>query len=215
MPIEKDNSTPEEKLLKIIENPQSTEKNMEVPPERAKKQFNLKDFVAGLKTLQGNKNLSQFINLRTANKIIIVFCGILTIFFILDFIKLGANSKKRLEQVKAEAAIYETKDDMLKKQEANITDTIALAKKHNIFTYTPSAPVGTPPKIAPEMGEIVSSLKLVGILWSDKPQAMIEDSKDQKTYLLSTGDQLKQLFIKKILKEKVILGKDQLEWELR
>jgi len=63
--------------------------------------------------------------------------------------------------------------------------------------------------------DMVKNLKLVGILWSENPQVMIEDTKQTKTYLLSIGETIGELQIKRILKDKVVVGKDDVEWEIR
>jgi type II secretory pathway component PulC len=44
---------------------------------------------------------------------------------------------------------------------------------------------------------------------------MIEDTAEQKTYFLSTGENLKNITVKKIFKDKVILNRDGQEFELR
>ncbi len=61
----------------------------------------------------------------------------------------------------------------------------------------------------------LKNLKLVGIIWSDKPQAIIENTVENKTLLLNIGDQMDKVKIMKIYQDKVILGADGQEWELR
>jgi len=51
-----------------------------------------------------------------------------------------------------------------------------------------------------------SYLKLVGIAWSDNPDAMIEDMRAKKTLFVKEGDLINDILIKKILKDKVILN---------
>ena len=61
----------------------------------------------------------------------------------------------------------------------------------------------------------VSDLKLVGVIWSENPQVMIEDTKSKKTYLLNTGDLIGNVKVKKIQRESVILEAEGQEWVLR
>jgi type II secretory pathway component PulC len=63
--------------------------------------------------------------------------------------------------------------------------------------------------------QAVSNYKLVGIIWSDTPQAMIEDTKAGKTNLLNENEIMGDFKIKKIERDKVIITKDKMEWELR
>jgi hypothetical protein len=44
---------------------------------------------------------------------------------------------------------------------------------------------------------------------------MLEDAKEQKTYLVSPGDNIGDLKVKKILADKIIISKGGHEWELR
>jgi len=55
----------------------------------------------------------------------------------------------------------------------------------------------------------------VGVIWSANPQAMVEDTQNHKTSLVSTGDYLGQLKVNKITRNSVVLEKDREEWELR
>ena len=84
----------------------------------------------------------------------------------------------------------------------------------NVFTLTPSSS-GTSGGATAKLGPTSTNVKLVGIIWSDHPQAMLEDTQEQKTYLLGPGEQIGDVTIKKILQDKVILGNHEREWELR
>jgi hypothetical protein len=92
-----------------------------------------------------------------------------------------------------------------------LEDVLTQARKHNIFTLLPSKDAAMQ---GPGIGG-PAELKLVGVLWSDHPQAMIENTKEQKTYFVSTGDKIGVVTVKSILQNKVILTKDSEEWELR
>ena len=45
-----------------------------------------------------------------------------------------------------------------------------------------------------DLAESVKTLKLVGIIWSQIPEVMIENSKDSRTYILKKGDSLSEQF---------------------
>jgi len=211
-----DNLTPEEKLLKIIENPQTERRKVPgggIPRGPSPKG----EAGAWFKKLRIDKNTIKNISLKTVNKMVLALCAIFTVFFIFDFVMLGSSSAKKLSRITAEAATPEVKEKKMKFQEVNLVDAITLSKRHNIFSFLPPAAssitqISTMPL---EVEQAINNLKLVGIIWSNNPQAIIEDSKEQKTYLLNAGDKISILYIKKILRDRVILGKDDQEWELR
>jgi len=98
-----------------------------------------------------------------------------------------------------------------------------IIKKRDIFK--PQAAVKKEPKVEetqpkkeeekpkePTIKELISDYSLVGISWSDNPDAMIEDSKEKVTYFFKEGQTLKNgVKIKKIYKDKVILEYKQQE----
>jgi len=211
-----DNITPEEKLLKIIEEPKGIQK--------AKSQSRVpKGVVAGLGELtHWFKNLSRIdkdklrqINLHTVNKIFIGLCALLTVFLFFDFFKTAISLGGRLKNISAEAPLRnaDRKDKLT--LGFDIKEALGQTKKRNIFTFLPPKSDIDITKKSIDIAQIVANLKLVGIIWSNNPQAIIEDTKESKTYLLSTGEQLAELTIKKILRDKVIIVKGEQEWELR
>lgn len=70
-------------------------------------------------------------------------------------------------------------------------------------TETPAAKT---PKPATDSGyDKLKDLSLIGIVAGEKPQAIIEDRKIQKTYFLNKGQTVNQLTVEDILKDRVIL----------
>jgi hypothetical protein len=64
--------------------------------------------------------------------------------------------------------------------------------------------------------EATSSLRLVGISWSDDPDVMVEDTKSQQTFFLKRGQLINnQIRLKAVFKDKVILNYEGEEIELR
>jgi type II secretory pathway component PulC len=219
--MEEEKITPEEKLLKIIESPQKNNPFFKTFPKRFYKRkifmqaIDIKGISERIKNLRINKNTIRNFKLAGINKIILVLCGIFTFYCIFDYLKLGGNLNRRFTQIVAEAAVSDIKEKKVSLPQINISETLTLARRRNMFTFIPPLPAAGQIVMPPDLAQIISSLKLVGIIWSANPQAMIEDSKEQKTYLLNTGDQISTIKIKKILRDRVILGKDDQEWELR
>ena len=63
--------------------------------------------------------------------------------------------------------------------------------------------------------ELSQDLKLVGISWSDSPDAMIENTKAQRTFFVKKGQMIGELQVKEITRDKVIITYGGEEAELR
>ncbi len=61
--------------------------------------------------------------------------------------------------------------------------------------------------------DLCSVLRVVGISWSDDPDAMVEDTKVNRTYFIKKGDSVGELMVKEIQKDRVVmtLGDQQME----
>lgn len=66
-----------------------------------------------------------------------------------------------------------------------------------------------------ELEKMVKSFKLVGISWSNDPDAIIEDEKAKKTYFIKTGHKINEISVQAIYRDKVILHYRSQEVELR
>ena len=207
----KNNITPEEKLLKILEGPSPLKKKPKVPLKSRVK--NIKNISIWIKGLRFNKDTLKKIDLKTANKTLAFLCAFFTFFCIFDFVKVDKALQNRLLKIKQGEDNLPADNGSLSIKASDIKQIISQTRKRNIFTLLE-------PKVetivTTSVADMIKSLKLVGILWSEEnPQVMIEDTKETKTYLLSIGELLGELQVKKILKDKVIMGKDDVEWEIR
>lgn len=62
-----------------------------------------------------------------------------------------------------------------------------------------------PPPKQEGAGGIMENFRLVGIAWGTEPEAMIKDSQEGRTFFLKTGDELKGVIVKEILKDRIIV----------
>jgi len=86
----------------------------------------------------------------------------------------------------------------------------------NIFNRQPKPnELSTEPVLSNKMADMTASLKLVGISMSDNPDAMIEDTKLQKTYFVKMGSMVGDLRVDLITKDKVVLKYNKEVFELR
>jgi len=206
--MKKEKITPEEKLLKIIENPQIDKQRISVTAIK-RKIFNPASLISSIKGIRIDRNLIRRLNINAANKIAVVLCVLISIFWIYDSLNTDAALKRRFEAMSKVTNVREPAEEAPSVPEVALNDLLARSKTRNIFTLIPAG-------AQVEKSADLSGVKLVGILWSDNPQAMIEDTKEKKTSLLSAGDSVGNFKIKDILKNKVVIMDENLEeWELR
>ena len=208
---EKDNITPEEKLLKIIENPQSPAGKINLGS--AQKASVKESLISRFRELHIDRDaVMEYVNIWTANKALAVLCIVLTAFWIFDFISVGFNLNKRLNTLVKTGGVSRSVNAATVFSGVEIREVLAQARKRNIFTLLPPKQEVIQTQA---LDQAVGNYKLVGIIWSDSPQAMIEDSKSGKTNLMSENEIMGDFKIKKIMRDKVIISKDKMEWELR
>lgn len=89
-------------------------------------------------------------------------------------------------------------------------------KDRNIFKMGKKpSPEEIPDVISAKAAQATQSLKLVGISWSDNPDAIIEDTKTLKTFFVKKGQPIGELKVENIYKDKVVLSFGQERVELR
>jgi type II secretory pathway component PulC len=205
-----ENITPEEKLLRSIENPQKAQM---IPAPAAQKSKpglkNLSAFLAGWK--MPDKGLMQQGNLSLVNKFVMSLAAVLTLFGIFDFMLASGKFNQRFSEIQLSSR--EFKIDTRKSTLSKLIDTDYpnARQGRDFFTFLST------PTVAAAADSVVNvkNLKLVGIIWSDNPQVMVENTSEQKTALLNVGDQINEFRVKKILRDKIVLEKEGREWELR
>jgi len=201
------NLTPEERLLKIIENPGSPAAGVVRRP-------------AGEAGSRENAQAGAFrffqlpaggLTLRTAVQLAVASAVLSTLFLLYDYVSVSRDSSERLKKTVSRGAGGGPAVTAAERAPA-LKELLGPAGKHNIFAVEPDKAESL---LSAETAQAVSTLKLVGILWSERPQAMVEDTKNSKTYLLNDGDSLNDLSVKKIYVDKIVLSKDGKDWELR
>ena len=210
-----DKTSSDEKLLKLIENSHALPKIRHVGFKFGgrKPSFKLSSLKVKFKfTLSG------------LNKILFIFGVLVTIIFLYVFWKGSSSTMFEFLSLTSDAAFGK------KAARDNITGVVSLLEYSNIFKHRN---IFIPPEVKIEevdeagseqklkLDDLVKNLKLVGIIWSANPEAMIEDATETRTLLLKKGDSFgKNLFkVKSVLRNSVVLdvfvaGKN-MEYELR
>jgi type II secretory pathway component PulC len=210
-----DSVTPEERLLKIIETPNVTKRDAnafktKIFPEVAKTSRKIFSIIKGFRLNKIHKSSLKHFRLRTLNFGVAFVCASFTVYSVIDFIKSTTSLDKRIKNIEAPSA--ESKIIQPQKLNIDVGQLAESAKTRNVFSFLPPRMETSTSSANPAAA---TAIKLVGILWSANPQVMIEDTAEQKTYFLSTGENLKNITVKKIFKDKVILNRDGQEFELR
>jgi len=153
--------------------------------------------------------------LRLTNQVLMGFCGVAVLILLWGFVgtdsgaSLGMDEKKRntREDPKTEES------DFLREEET--IDIVAIGRR-NLFRplVAPAPPkirrtpkkiiAAAPPKIP--LSKRASHLSLVGIVTGDSPQAVIEDSKKNKTHYVHAGETIGEIGIQSVGQGKVILS---------
>lgn len=149
--------------------------------------------------------------LKAVSRLLMALCVVLTGVFAGYYTHVNAQAGRHFRKVQVSPAqgVFTADAD---EQGADFGRIAFLLKKRNIFSLASSG--------ASEGGSVigdreeVAEFRLVGILWSDRPQTMIENVPEQKTYLLNQGDMIGNFRVKDVLKDKVVLEKNGKVWEL-
>lgn len=168
----------DEKLLKLIEGSSKVPHMPSVGIMRKKKNLNAVFSIAKFKPK---------LNLFNANKFLFVISVFLTIVFFYNFIAGNRYSASGflLDAIKNVSSFTKPKPDG-NKGFLTIQEYLDSLDRRNIFLTAGVSQKSEIDAIAIE--GLVKDLKLVGVIWSSNPEAMIEDAVEQKTYLLKKGD---------------------------
>jgi hypothetical protein len=192
--------TPEEELLKIIENTQP-----EAQPQRQielQKKFEIRSLV-----------LSLFENLKIKGRILFVpkriitvlkLAGVILAIYLVIDLGLVQRSLKIIPLLKSN---FELSKPWVETGQKSPSVPVAFyketLKKRNIFNLPISGEIT--PGAGVRVGK-VGDLELVGIAWSEEPEAMIEDTKTGKTYFFKENQTFENIKVTKIYKDGVSLN---------
>ena len=217
--------TPEKQLLRLIEEPQSG-KGAALQGRTIKKHglnlFSLKDWASRFsffreKAKKGlKKSKSYHINIRVVNTYLAFFVAAMAFYFISHLSFSVANSKKIPDfsfdiSKEVKPAIF---------QQPSILKTAPFysekMRERNIFDISPADKnAETAMLSSARLEEETQHLKLVGISWSNDPDAMIEDTRALRTFLVKRGQMIGDFKVQAIFKDKIILSYGGEEVELK
>jgi type II secretory pathway component PulC len=208
---DKDPLIPERELLKLIEEEKDTPL---ISSSKVKKGFGffslgrLRGKISFLKSKIITSFRSPQFNIKALNKFLAGLFVILFIYVITDIVFSMSNLKEELEDAlrieKKPTASYIEEVVSLKSLDYYLNKV----KKRDIFNIIRKevVKVKKEKKAIEEAVERTKHLKLVGIAWSQDPDAMIEDTRVKKTLFVKEGDRINEIIVEEIQKDKVILN---------
>jgi len=218
--------TPEKQLLKLIEDPKS--KGTSYAQAIKHQGLSLFSFAAWLgrisffkdwfkKWFQGPKHVE--FNLKIINKVLGICIFVLAFHFISNLFT-SLISLKKMPNLLLEVKKEDLKP--LSLQESSVSKKavsyfLEKVRQRDIFKML----VDKVPKTVVQVGassriiEATQHLKLVGISWSNDPDAMIEDTKALRTFFVKRGQMIDEIKVQAIFKDKVVLSYSGEEIELR
>ena len=211
--------TPDERLLHLIDNPASAKPRASVRLRQAGERVARSRWWNRWQALK--RQHAPSITGRRVHVWLAGLCGLVTIGWVVDFLNVRREFVSRLEAIEQGSLAPPQEASQPSGPSSSITELLQDATPRNLFTFVspqeeadPEA--ATKSAVLAALTEQVNELKLVGILWSDTPQVLVE-TKDAKTHLLSVGDTFGSFTIKQVFGDRAILsapGSEQ-EWELR
>ncbi|MDP3042628.1 MAG: hypothetical protein Q8N62_07930 [Candidatus Omnitrophota bacterium] len=214
-----DKQTSDERLLKIIEGANDSRKTQ---VNGARKQFGqpaaaFKFNFGGLK----NVFIDLKFNLAKINTGLIGLGIFLTLIFIYTFFSAPVISKSNAAYFNPADSAAVVKFISAGEAQGLIRKNISREKlRRNFFLPADVKEGGVTAQENVNVLEELKDFKLVGIIWSQNPEVMIENVKDSRTYTFKKGESLNEKFkIKEISRNSAILevnsGSGAREYELR
>ena len=219
--------TPEKQLLKLIEGstPQGSLRTAAIK-HQSLSLFSFNAWLGRFSFLKGNlkgkfniTSLSQ-LDVKLVNNILFFCVFLLTIYFISNLLVSIINFKKMPDlkftiQASVNSANLQ-ENQVLKKAAAYYLEKVRARDIFKIGAKKDSS-AGKPNNNAPSAKtiEATQDFKLVGISWSNDPDAMIEDTKAMRTFFVKRGQMIRNVKVQAIFKEKVVLSYEGEEVELR
>ncbi|MDP8297302.1 MAG: hypothetical protein RAP41_03865 [Candidatus Orphnella occulta] len=201
-------STPEEKLLKLIE---KEDNNESVIFKRKKNVFSIFSgfwfFIQRIisQFINGVRNGVKEPNLKVLNRLFLVASICLLSFSVMDFVINRPNVQDAYKEGKR--AREDNKEGSILSKGRPFLHYLEMVQRRNIFSPIELKQEEEDPKVQEkQLQEMVSKWGLVGISFDNEPMAMIEDKAAKKTYFLKKGDNIGEFKIEGIYENKVVLS---------
>ena len=225
---ENESLTPEKQLLKLIENPKQASVRAENAKREGKKWFSFSAFKGRLdfwKNFSVKKNASSgkfskgSFSVERINFILRVLLVAVAIYAIYNTWGMFMGIKKASQLILKTPSGASTEQSEPAASFQTINYYLEKIKGRNIFS---SVKAEEKPKkvekaapLAPGEKSPIQGLSLVGIAWSNNPEAMVEDKETGHTFFVRRGQTIANSFkVVTVFKDRVILNYQDKEYEL-
>lgn len=211
--------SPEEKLLRLIRSKSPKQAHPEGAVSQGQAGGDVHKSVSIPVARKPHKDISirpaQVLRLENLNLALILLLAGLLIFSVPFFLRKQKNTLEALEEkIKLQQGLSKGKAQDLQRPPFDYFSSEVGTR--NIFQpiLQEEAAGQTPVAEGPKLEDVKSQLSLLGIIGGDKPQAIIEDKKAQKTYFVNKGETFSDIEVKDILENKVVLSYKNQQFEL-
>ena len=165
----------------------------------------------GIRVFKDEKNQ---LNIKAVNALLFILAFML-VFFYINGISVSLNKIKDINlgnfvAIKDSAKI--SPEESLLKPFSFYQEVI---KPRDIFRMGQKPSLDSADVISSKAAEASQTLKMVGISWSDQPDAMIEDTKSGKTYFVKKGQMVGDFKVVAVYKDRVTLRYGEENIDLR
>jgi hypothetical protein len=223
---ENESLTPEKQLLKLIQNPSTTTLQTHKVKREGKKWFSLgalRGRLGFLKSISAARwsSLGQRVRtppgLRQVN-MALKFCILFLVLYLSYGVVAMAIQLRKASQLilQPDKSIpFEMGEPVTLKNLSYYTDKVGA---RDIFKLGPTAKAPDTPEstVVPPEEDLSKNFSLVGIAWSNDPEAMIENTQLKRTHFVKRGQFFDQsIKVVAIFKDRVVLGQNEKEFELK
>lgn len=218
--------SPEKQLLKLIEDPKS--KGADIRAQAVKRQgLGLVSTNAWISRFSFLKSKSaawagsgglQHLDIRGINSILMMSVIALAFYLFTSVVMSSIDLKKKPElnfEAPGGTGAAAFQNASLLKAASFYSEQV---RERDIFRIGGKKAKNEDAVAAPSSSAITDAtqnLRLVGIAWSENPDAMIEDTSIPKTFFMKRGEKIGDIKIQAIFKDKVILNYEGQEIELK
>ncbi|MDD4939661.1 MAG: hypothetical protein PHE18_05205 [Candidatus Omnitrophica bacterium] len=162
-----------------------------------------------------SRGRARQLDVKLLNRVLALLVFILAAYFLIS-LPVSVMNLKNIENVRpvpeASRVQPEKEDTVLKRA---LTYYLEKARERDIFKMGKIAVPFSGTLPSARILEATKDLKLVGIAWSNNPDAMIEDAAAKKTFFIKRGEMIGGIKVQAIFKDKVVLSYEGEEVELK
>lgn len=202
----------EEKLLKLIKSSEGAkfrQKQAVAPSQKfgLAKEPNATGHILGKPHIFARLSLwFKALSLESINKLLRLGIALIFLLFISSYFYSAKNVKNMLRE---DSNLEDNSDinSLPKPLNGELNDYSAALEKKGVFTASGASVLGqNRANSALNSANATANLKLLGVIAGQKPQAIIEDSVEQKSYEVGVGDYFKDFLVEDIGSGKVSLS---------